>query len=203
MHREHVQRIIKLATALHNVDGEIAQKATCEPETNAARRAEPQSLPWYERCAVLAFTTYPRAWDWARGFTCPVDDAAKADDAIRAFAEKAIGDAVGSEAKVNAVIRHLRDTTHLVNSAKTWRSRRCRPATEVFRTSYGSPLEIAALAAAALRSVGFEVSTGVAIGDRVTIFAFAVLPEADAPGFEPRIIQLDKSNAVVRRSFAK
>ena len=42
-----------------------------------------------------------------------------------------------------------------------------------------------------------------AIGDRVTIFAFAVLPEADAPGFEPRIIQLDKSNAVVRRSFAK
>jgi len=41
------------------------------------------------------------------------------------------------------------------------------------------------------------------IGDRLTIFAFAVVPEAEATGFEPRIVQLDKRNAVIRRSFAK
>jgi aspartate 1-decarboxylase len=41
------------------------------------------------------------------------------------------------------------------------------------------------------------------IGDRLTIFAFAAMPEAEATGFQPRIVQLDKSNSVVRRSFAK
>jgi Domain of Unknown Function with PDB structure (DUF3857) len=130
-----------------------------------ARRAEPQSLPWRERCSVLAFTTCSRGWDWARGFTCPIEVAAKADDAIQAFAEEAVGNAVGAEARIDAVIRRLRETTHLVDSGKTWRSRRCRSAAEVFKTSYGNPLEIAALATASLRSVGFEVGTGVAVID--------------------------------------
>lgn len=41
------------------------------------------------------------------------------------------------------------------------------------------------------------------IGDQLTIFAFATLPQSDAADFEPRIILLDERNRVVRRSFAK
>jgi hypothetical protein len=131
----------------------------------SARRAEPQSLSWRERCSLLAFTTCAEGGPWALGLTKPVDEAAKPDDAIRAFAERAVGDALGREARIDAVIGRLRDTTHLVASPKTWRSRRCRPASKVFRTGYGSPLELAALAAAALRSVGYQVVAAPAVID--------------------------------------
>ena len=40
-------------------------------------------------------------------------------------------------------------------------------------------------------------------GDRLTIFAFASIGEAEATQFSPKIIQLDKDNAIVRRSYAK
>jgi len=39
-------------------------------------------------------------------------------------------------------------------------------------------------------------------GDRVIIFAFARVPEAEARSFQPRIILLDENNRVARRSFA-
>lgn len=39
------------------------------------------------------------------------------------------------------------------------------------------------------------------VGDRVIIFAFARVPEAEARDFLPRIVQLDENNRVVRRSF--
>ena len=39
-------------------------------------------------------------------------------------------------------------------------------------------------------------------GDRVIIFAFAAMPEAEARSHSPRIIQLDEKNRVVQRSFA-
>ena len=38
-------------------------------------------------------------------------------------------------------------------------------------------------------------------GDRVIIFSFARIPEAEARGFTPRIVQLDANNRVDRRSF--
>lgn len=41
------------------------------------------------------------------------------------------------------------------------------------------------------------------VRDRLTIFAFATVPEAAATTVEPRIMQLDEKNHVVRRSFAK
>jgi len=39
------------------------------------------------------------------------------------------------------------------------------------------------------------------VGDRVIIFSFARVPEAEADSFTPRIIQLDDDNRVIRRSF--
>jgi aspartate 1-decarboxylase len=39
-------------------------------------------------------------------------------------------------------------------------------------------------------------------GDRVIIFAFARVPEADAVSHTPRIVQLDDDNRVTRRSFS-
>jgi len=39
-------------------------------------------------------------------------------------------------------------------------------------------------------------------GDRVIIFSFARLSEAEARSFKPRIVQLDENNHVIRRSFA-
>ncbi len=39
-------------------------------------------------------------------------------------------------------------------------------------------------------------------GDRVIVFAFARVPEAEARSFTPRIVQVDENNRVVRRSFA-
>ena len=41
------------------------------------------------------------------------------------------------------------------------------------------------------------------IGDRIIIFAFAQVPEAEALDHPPKIVLLDESNEVVRRSFAK
>ncbi|UCH84977.1 MAG: aspartate 1-decarboxylase [Candidatus Latescibacterota bacterium] len=39
-------------------------------------------------------------------------------------------------------------------------------------------------------------------GDRVIIFAFAAMPEAEAQVYSPKIVLLDENNQVVRRSFA-
>ena len=41
------------------------------------------------------------------------------------------------------------------------------------------------------------------IGDRLTIFAFAAIHESAVAEWSPRIILLDKENAVVQRSFDK
>lgn len=38
-------------------------------------------------------------------------------------------------------------------------------------------------------------------GDRVIIFSFARVPEAEARSFRPKIVQLDPNNRVIRRSF--
>ena len=40
------------------------------------------------------------------------------------------------------------------------------------------------------------------IGDRIIIFSFAQVPVAEVGRHEPRIVQLDENNQVVRRSFA-
>ena len=39
------------------------------------------------------------------------------------------------------------------------------------------------------------------VGDRVIIFAFARMSEAEASTFTPRIVQLDENNRVTHRSF--
>jgi len=39
-------------------------------------------------------------------------------------------------------------------------------------------------------------------GDRVIIFSFATYTEAEARNHQPRIVQVDEENRVVRRSFA-
>jgi aspartate 1-decarboxylase len=40
------------------------------------------------------------------------------------------------------------------------------------------------------------------VGDRVIIFSFAQVPQAEAHSFTPRIVQVDENNRVIRRSFA-
>jgi len=40
------------------------------------------------------------------------------------------------------------------------------------------------------------------VGDRVIIFSFATYLEAEARNHQPRIVQVDEENRVVRRSFA-
>jgi len=40
------------------------------------------------------------------------------------------------------------------------------------------------------------------VGDRVIIFSFAQVPQAEARSFTPRIVQVDENNRVIRRSFA-
>jgi len=39
-------------------------------------------------------------------------------------------------------------------------------------------------------------------GDRIIIFAFATMSEAEAKSYSPRVVQLDERNRVVQRSFA-
>jgi len=41
------------------------------------------------------------------------------------------------------------------------------------------------------------------VGDRIIVFAFASVPEAEAMNVPPKIVLLDENNEVVRRSFAK
>lgn len=41
------------------------------------------------------------------------------------------------------------------------------------------------------------------VGDRIIIFAFASMPEAEVNTYSPKIVLLDENNQVVRRSFAK
>jgi aspartate 1-decarboxylase len=40
------------------------------------------------------------------------------------------------------------------------------------------------------------------VGDRIIIFAFASIPEAEVRAFSPKIVLLDENNQIVRRSFA-
>jgi aspartate 1-decarboxylase len=39
------------------------------------------------------------------------------------------------------------------------------------------------------------------VNDRVTIFAFTSIPESEARGYAPKIIQLGENNRIVRKSF--
>ncbi len=119
--------------------------------------------PWRERCGRLSFTNCPSAVAWAAEISTSIEGSAGADDAIKAFAEEAAKDAVDGADKVRAVAKKLRSTFNFVDDSRAWSGRRLRPASEVFGSCYGSTLEAAAVWLSALRSLGIEARSHVAV----------------------------------------
>lgn len=127
-------------------------------ENLPSARGESQSLPWQQRCGRLQFTSCPSAAAWAGAFLSPIEKAAVPSDTIRKFAEKAAETEMIPVERVRKVWKKLHDTFNYVDSPKTYRSLTCRPATEVYQTNYGNPLEAAALLTAALRALDMETT---------------------------------------------
>ena len=125
--------------------------------------AEPNSLPWRQRCPRLRFTTCSGVEQWVSAFINRVDQAARTSETIEAFAEAVVGDEADPTEKIRKIAKSLHDSFNCLSSAKTFRSLECRPAADVLRANYGNPLESAALCAAALRALGFDVSFEVAV----------------------------------------
>lgn len=124
---------------------------------------EPNSPPWRQRCGRLRFTNCPSAREWVSDLTGLVESSAKQTERIRKFAEEAAKDEVDEADKVRAIAKKLGDSFNFVNDRRGWAGRRVRPAEEVFGTCYGSRLESAGLALAALRSIGIEARVRVAV----------------------------------------
>ena len=124
--------------------------------------AEPNSLPWRQRCPRLRFTTCPSTEEWVSAFVNRVEQAARPGEKIEKFAEAVVGDEADPTEKIRKIAKSLHDSFNSLSSAKTYRLLECRPAADVLRANYGNPLESAALCAAALRALGFDVSFEVA-----------------------------------------
>ena len=124
---------------------------------------EPNSPPWRQRCGRLRFTNCPSAREWVSDLTGVVESSAEQTERIRKFAEEAAKDEVDEANKVRAIAKKLGDSFNFVNDWRGWAGRRVRPADEVFGTCYGSRLESAGLALAALRSIGIEARVRVAV----------------------------------------
>ncbi|MCP4594839.1 MAG: DUF3857 domain-containing protein [bacterium] len=131
-----------------------------------ASPGEPQSFPWKLRCPRLRFTTCPSAQDWAANIVKSTERAAIPTEALRKFAESACKDEANPSAQARKIAKKVRDSFNFLNSWKTYRSYACRPAAEVLQANYGSPLESAALCAAALRALDFKASLAVAVNAR-------------------------------------
>jgi len=129
----------------------------------AGGRAEPQSLPWQQRCGRLRFTTAPSAAAWVSRMSDRVEQAGQPDDTIERFCESAVEDEVDATQRVRKIAKKLHDSFNVVDSPKSLRSLTCRSAAEVFRANYGNPLESAALYLAALRSLGMKAVAEVAV----------------------------------------
>ena len=131
-------------------------------ERLASDRAEAQSPPWQERGGRLRFTTCKSMKEWAGTFLKPVERSAQINDAVRSFAAEATKDEPNRSEQIRKLSKKLRDTFTVVNSPKALNGLACRDAADVLDTSYGNPLEAAALLAAAVRSLGMEATLRVA-----------------------------------------
>lgn len=133
----------------------------------AGGRGEDQSPPWRQRCARLRFTSATGVSSWVTTMLQAVDGAAQPGDGVKAFAEAAVDGETDGAARIEKIAQKLHDSFNYLSSYKTMRSCTCRSAEEVLQSNYGSPLESAALLAAALRAQGMETSVAVAVDAKV------------------------------------
>ncbi|MCO6439105.1 MAG: DUF3857 domain-containing protein [Phycisphaerae bacterium] len=126
---------------------------------------EPQSVPGVEEGARLVFTTAPDDRSFVTALLETVESAAKADEALRAFVDKATKDELGDEARVRRIVEVLGKRFSVVGASRLWRNPSCRPAAEIFRANYGHPLEAAALLAAAIKALDVPVSVKLLAND--------------------------------------
>ncbi|MCK4660017.1 MAG: DUF3858 domain-containing protein, partial [Phycisphaerae bacterium] len=92
-----------------------------------------------------------------------VRQAAEPNEQIKKLAETVVEDEADPTERIRKIARKLHDSFKFLNSPKTFRSLECRPAGEVLEANYGNPLESAALCAALLRALDFDVSVEVSV----------------------------------------
>jgi len=126
-------------------------------------RGEPQSLSWQKRSARMMFSTCESPQLWVKTIVDAVDKGGRPDSYIKEYVKATIEHETDPARQVHLISDDLHATFNLVSSHKTMRSFNVRPAAEVLRCNYGSPLEAAALEAAAFRALGLTVSIRAAI----------------------------------------
>jgi hypothetical protein len=176
-----VERVVSVTvpegTAVHSdVEGEVGEAGKPAKSSDGGRTTftwmltklagapvEPQALPWRERSPRLRFTTCPSGKEWISTLVKRVEEAAQPSDAIKKFAEAAVKDEADPVERVRKVAKKLHEAFSVIESAKAHRSLTCRSADTVLAAAYGNTLESAAMAAAALRALGFGASVEVAV----------------------------------------
>ncbi|MCG3139090.1 MAG: hypothetical protein HJJLKODD_02968 [Phycisphaerae bacterium] len=119
-----------------------------------ARPAEPQSVPWQERCGRLRFSTLGGAKSWAKTILPRVEQAAKDSAALQDRAGKIIGTEVSIEKKIERLTAFMHDQFSTLASSRAWRDGQCRPAAATLSSGYGHALESGALLLALCRAAG-------------------------------------------------
>ena len=127
--------------------------------------AEPQAPQWRERCPRLLWST-ASASSWTEATLHAVEESARIDARITAFAQEAIEGKLDAAEKADAIATQLHDRFNFVNSPKTYRSRTCRKASDVLSVHYGSPLEAGAVLLSALRAAGLSARPAVAVDEK-------------------------------------
>jgi hypothetical protein len=147
-----------------DVNGVVTLRWTFENLPGA--RNEEQSPPWQERCGRLRFTTCPDAVTWTNKALTGAAHATEPDDAITAFAHDAVEEEPDLSRRLDKLAGALRGTFNFIDSPKTVRKMSCRPAADVFRSNYGSPLESGALLLAACRALSLKAYPVLAVDGR-------------------------------------
>jgi hypothetical protein len=123
-----------------------------------AAPAEPQSLPWQQRCGRLRFTTCSGIVGLTTGVLQVVNDAAEPTSTITNFALETIGEEQNTLRCVRLLADRLHASFNLVDDPRAWRDLQCLAADEVFERNYGNTLEATALLAALCRSIGLPAT---------------------------------------------
>ena len=127
------------------------------------RHSEPQSLPWQKRCGRLIFTTCKDSNTWVGEFTSKVEQASMNYDGMETKVRNIIGNETSQQEQISKIADYVHNTFSYVDSLKTYRTLKCRNASDVMSTNYGNPLEASAMMLGMFRSIGIDASPYVVV----------------------------------------
>jgi hypothetical protein len=125
-----------------------------------------QAPSWRERSPRLVWTTAGNASAWTKRWLEATPPADTADEAIAAFARKAVEKEQEPAGQLRALAEAWRKRFQLLTGTKTLRRVQAEPPGAVFARNYGNYLESAGALRAGIAALGFTPSPAVAVDEK-------------------------------------